>query len=180
MKKKQKYFSKRGTYLVGTEVPLLTQPYDRFKNVIFKGFIDLITYNENTDKFYIYDIKTSTRGWYDKDKKDDIKKSQLLLYKQYFSKQFNVPIEKIEVEFFILKRKIPQNTDFPIYPIQEFKPSQGKTSVNKAVNSLEKFIEECFDGNGMKDKQHEVKPSEWSCKFCVFSGNKELCKVGIS
>ena len=43
-------------------------------------------YNENTETFTIYDIKTSTRGWGDREKKDEIKQFQILLYKIYFSR----------------------------------------------------------------------------------------------
>ena len=80
-KKRGKYFSKRNTYLVGIEFPLFLSPHEEYPNVKFKGFIDLIFYNSNTDTLQIFDIKTSTRGWKDKDKKDDIKTSQILLYK---------------------------------------------------------------------------------------------------
>ncbi|MEK6882811.1 MAG: PD-(D/E)XK nuclease family protein, partial [Nanoarchaeota archaeon] len=90
-KKKGEYFSKRGWHLVGCEVPILTSPYERFNNVVFKGYIDLVLYNEELDKFVIYDIKTSTAGWKDYQKKDEVKVAQILLYKYFFSKQFNVP-----------------------------------------------------------------------------------------
>ena len=52
------------------------------------------------------------------DKKN--KSNQLLLYKQFYSKQFNFPIDKIDVEFFIVKRKLYENMDFPQRRIQTF------------------------------------------------------------
>jgi len=178
-KKKGSYFSKRGWHLVGVEVPILIQPYERFKNVIFKGFIDLILYNENVNKFVIYDFKTSVSGWKDYQKKDETKLAQLLLYKYFFSKQFNVPIENIDIEFFILKRKLPKNNEFFLKPIQQFVPASGKSKINKATKLLENFIETVFDENGLRDQQYEAKPSEWACKFCSFRNNKELCQKGI-
>jgi len=179
-KNRNRYFSKRDWYLVGVEIPILVSPYTRFKNVIFKGFIDLVLYHEPTNKFVIYDLKTSSRGWVDKDKKDETKIAQILLYKHYFSKQFNIPIEDIDVEFFIMKRKIPKSTDFPIYHIQQFKPASGKNKVSKAVENLEKFIQDVFDDNGLKDKQYEATPSDWNCRYCVFKTDKSLCSVGIN
>ena len=71
-KKKGGYFSTRKTHLIGIEFPLSYAPHEGYPNVKFKGFIDLIFYNENTETLCIYDIKTSTRGWKDKDKKDVI------------------------------------------------------------------------------------------------------------
>lgn len=179
-KNKLKYFSKKDWYLVGVEIPVLIPPYPRFKNVIFKGFIDLVLYHEPTNKFVIYDLKSSSRGWSDKEKKDETKIAQILLYKHYFSKQFNIPIENIDVEFFIMKRKIPKSTDFPIYHIQQFKPASGKNKVTKAVENLEKFIQDVFDEKGLKDKQYEATPSDWNCRYCVFKTDKSLCSVGIN
>ena len=178
-KKKAQYFSKRGYHLIGCEVPILTYPYERYKNVIFKGYIDLILYNENTNKFTIYDIKTSTSGWKDYQKKDETKVAQILLYKYFFSKQFNVPIDNIDVEFFILKRKLPEDNKYYLKPIQQFVPPSGKSKITKAVKMIETFIEECFDEQGMKNKQYEATPSKFGCMYCPFKNNKKLCNKAV-
>ncbi len=60
-----------------------------------------VTNHEPTNKIYIIDFKTSTWGWGDKEKKNEIKQFQLLLYKKYFSDHFKFPIDNIEIEFFI-------------------------------------------------------------------------------
>jgi hypothetical protein len=178
-KKKGQYFSKKGWHLVGCEIPILISPFTRYRNVIFKGFVDLILYHEETNKFIIYDIKTSTRGWGDREKKDETKISQILLYKHYFSKQFNVPEENIEVEFFIVKRKLPENNEFFLKPIQQFSPASGKNKTTKAVQNIEKFIDECFDTTGIKEKEHSPNPSKYACTYCPFRDRKDLCKDGI-
>ncbi|MEK6878243.1 MAG: hypothetical protein AABY22_01475, partial [Nanoarchaeota archaeon] len=113
-------------------------------------------------------------------KKDEVKVAQILLYKYFFSKQFNVPIEKIDVEFFIVKRKLPENNEFFLKPVQQFKPASGKSKVSKAVKMIEDFIDECFDEKGLKDKQYEAKPSKYGCLYCPFKDKKELCSKGIS
>ena len=79
-------------------------------------------YNENTKKFIIIDIKTSTRGWNDKAKKDKSKQHQLVLYKKFFAQQYNVPIDDIDIEFFIVKRKLYESQDFVIKRVQQFRP----------------------------------------------------------
>lgn len=180
-KKRGGYFSKRDWYLVGCELPLLLNPHPQFKNILYKGYLDVVLYHEPTNKFKIIDIKTSTRGWDDKTKKDETKQLQLILYKKYYSQQFGVPEENIDVEFFIVKRKVWEESPYPISRIQEYKPASGKVKMNKAINTVNSFIEEVFNYDGSyKDKQFEPNPSKFNCMFCPFSNNKELCNASIS
>jgi CRISPR/Cas system-associated exonuclease Cas4 (RecB family) len=179
-KNRTKYFSSRGWWLVGCEVPLIIMPNEQYKNVIFKGYLDMVMYHEPTNQFVIYDFKTSTRGWRDKEKKDEIKQSQLILYKHFFSKQFKVPEDNIEVEFFILKRKIWENSDYPQKRIQQFVPSSGKIKTGKSVRQLNEFIENVFEFEGKyKDTKFTPKPDKYNCKYCPFMNKKELCSSGI-
>ena len=178
-RKKGSYFSKRGWHLVGVEIPILTTPNKQYNNVIFKGFIDLVMYHEPTETFKIYDFKTSKGSWGDYQKKDENKINQLLLYKHFFSTQFNVDINKIEVEFMILKRKMPEQSEFPQKRIQEFIPASGKGKITKAVSTLESFINGCFDNSGYKSREFTPTPSEWGCRFCSFL-NTNFCNSGVS
>ena len=174
-KKKGAYFSKRYWHLVGCEIPLVVSPLPRFSNVMYKGYIDLVLYNENSNKFYIYDIKTSTNSWGDKHKKDKVKTSQLLFYKRFFAQQYNIPIEQISVEFFIVKRKIWEKSEFPQSRIQTFRPSDGKNSMNYSARLVESFIEECFNSASKhKDTDYQPQPSE-QCKWCPFNNRSDLC-----
>ena len=109
-----------------------------------KGFIDFILYDEKYDRYYIFDIKTSTRGWSAKEKKDDIKINQILLYKQYFSDLYKIDIDKVEVEFLVVRRKVWDSEDFVIGRVQEFKPAAGKIKMKKANTSFQSFLDECF------------------------------------
>ncbi len=180
-KKRGGYFGKRGWHLIGCEVPILINPHPEYRNILYKGFLDIVLYHEPTNTFKILDIKTSRSGWDDKTKKDEIKQLQLVLYKKYFSQQFDVPEDNIEVEFFIVKRKIWEESPYPISRIQEFRPASGKVKINKAVNTINSFIEEVFNSDGSyKDKTHEPNPSDWNCKYCSFCNKKELCPKGVS
>ena len=180
-KRRNEYFSVRGWHLVGIEIPIVMPPDPRYPNVLYSGFIDLVLYNENLDQFIIYDIKTSARGWGDKEKKDEIKQFQILLYKHYFSEQFGVPIENIDVKFFILKRKIWEQSEFPQKRIQEFTPANGKTKVKKAKTALTEFIENVFNLDGtFKNIEYIAQPDKNTCKYCPFKDRKDLCDKAIS
>ena len=180
-KKRGGYFGKRGWYLVGCELPLVLNPHPQFKNVLYKGYLDVVLYHEPTNKFKIIDIKTSTRGWDDKTKKDETKQLQLVLYKKYYSQQFGVPEDNIDIEFFIVKRKVWEESPYPISRIQEYKPASGKVKMNKAINTVNSFIEEVFNHDGSyKDKQFEPNPNKFNCMFCPFKDRKDLCNASVS
>lgn len=174
-KKRGRYFSKRGWYLVGCEVPLVIAPNKKLNNLLYQSYLDVVLYHEPTNKFKILDIKTSTRGWRDQDKKNEEKQFQLLLYKQYFSEQYNIPLDDIGIEFFIVKRKVLDWDDEKImsphqaYRVQTFTPPSGKIKLNKAKKSVEDFINECFSYNGeIKDINFSKNPSKWNCSFCPY------------
>lgn len=180
-KKRSGYFGKRGWYLIDCELPLLTTPNPEYKNILYKGFLDVVLYNETLNRFKIIDIKTSTKGWDDKTKKDETKQMQLILYKKFFSQQFNVPEDDIDIEFFIVKRKVWEESPYPISRIQCFIPTSGKIKINKATKSINEFIETVFD----KDNKHKLTSytpiaNKWNCSFCPFKHKKDLCPVGVS
>jgi hypothetical protein len=138
------------------------------------GSIDLIFFNKNTETYEIYDIKTSTKGWNDNDKKDKNKISQLLLYKHFYSRALNVPIDKIEVKFFIVKRRPWISPDFPTKYVQEFIPAQGTKKVKDAVADFESFVKECFTTDN-KYIDREYPKNLDGCKWCPFKDKPDIC-----
>jgi hypothetical protein len=177
-KHRSQFFTTRNVVLLGIEMPLMV---GLSKNLFLKGYIDFVLYDKDLDKVYIYDIKTSRSGWNDKAKKDDIKLAQILLYKEYFAKQYNIDIDKIEVEFFILKRKIWENDSFTIPYISSFKPPSGKIKRKQAADKFNTFLIECFDSEGkMINKDHPKIVSKESCTYCPFNNNKELCDKNVA
>ena len=185
-KKRSRYFSKRGWHLVGCEIPLVIAPNKMHNNILYAGFLDVVMYHEETETFKIIDIKTSTRGWRDQDKKNEDKQYQLLLYKQYFSEQYGIPLDKIEIEFFIVKRKVMDWDDEKImsphqaYRVQQFSPPSGKIKLGRAKKAINNFINECFNSNGdIKDIEYPKSPSKWNCNFCPYKEDKENCGEGI-
>ena len=178
-KKRNQYFSKRGYELVGIEIAL---DYGLPKNIKFRGYIDLIIKDTVRNRIKIIDIKTSTMGWNKYQKADKNKTDQLLLYKQFYSKQHDVPMDRIEVEYFIVKRKLYENMDFPQKRIQTFTPANGKPSINKVIRRLELFMDDCFtdDGEYRDDHTYNKLPSKKNCRWCDFRDKPELCdKNGV-
>ena len=166
-KNRGKHFSKRGWYLIGVEIPIVLSPHPELQNVVYQGYLDIVMYHEPTNRIQILDLKTSTRGWNDKQKKDEIKQFQLIFYKKYFSQYFNFPEENIDVEFFIVKRKLYESEDFVIKRIQKYKPAAGKIKIKKATEAMNKFIEDAFDENGYKKVEHQPTIND-NCKWCPF------------
>ena len=185
-KKRSRYFSKRGYHLVGCELPIVIAPNKMYNNVLYMGYLDIVMYHEPTNTFKIIDIKTSTRGWGDQDKKNEDKQFQLLLYKQFFSEQYNVPLADIDIEFFIVKRKVLDWDDEKImsphqaYRVQTFTPPSGKIKISRARNAINNFINECFNSSGeIKDVEYPKSVSKWNCSYCPYGKDKELCGEGI-
>ena len=115
--------------LIGCEVPI---EVDLKKNIKMVGYLDLVILDEFHNTIKIYDIKTSTRGWNKWMKKDENKTQQLLLYKQFYSKQYNHPIDKIEVEYFIVK-KLWEEIHVPTKESSKVLTSGGTVSMNKVL-----------------------------------------------
>ena len=177
-KKRGGYFGTKGVYLAGIETLL----YQELRpGVMFKGLIDLVFYDERIDEWTIMDIKTSTSGWNKFAKEDDKRKSQILLYKEFFSKQFNIPKDKINVEYFILKRKVPRDAEFASMQkrVQEFKPADGPRKMKQAVGLMENFVKEAVDMDGEYiDKDYPTNPSKSACMFCAIK-DMRLCPDAV-
>lgn len=163
---RKKFFRKDKVKLIGIETEL---NIELKKNVSFKGFVDVIIHDEREDKYYIIDLKTSLNGWTDKTKKDPIKRLQLLLYKKFFSEKWNIPIEKIDCYFLILKRKIMEHVSFKTYRIQSVSIPNSERTINSEYKAFNSFLEECFDSEGKYiDGDYPIAQYATSCKYCPF------------
>ena len=164
LKKKTRYFSKKNTELVGIEMIL---DYDISEKMKFKGYMDVVLHEKKTGRMRIIDIKTATMGWNKYMKADKNKTNQLLLYKHFMSKQLDISVDKIDVEYLILKRRLYENMIYPQKRIQAFSPASGKPSVNKVMSRLQEFIDECYDDKG-KIISHEYEKCEKhkKCRSC--------------
>jgi len=96
-KKRAAYFSTKNYELVAIEMELCVPASEKNDSVYWYGFIDVVIRHTETNTIFIYDIKTSRSGWNATAKGDSIKMAQLIAYKNYFSKQFGMPIDNITV-----------------------------------------------------------------------------------
>jgi len=165
-KKRAGYFSTKNMMLAGVETLL----YQEIKpGVVFKGLVDLVFYHPNTDRWTIMDIKTSTRGWSPEYKKNPNLTAQVILYREFFSKQFGIDKDKIDVQFFIVKRRVPVDAEFAIMQrrVQEFSPASGPRKTKQVIESMNKFIKDVIDENGKYiDKEYECSSPLGKCKDC--------------
>ena len=175
-KKRNMYFSKKNYELVGIEVPI---EYELPNKIKFIGYMDVVLHDTFRDRYKIIDIKTSTMGWNKYAKADKNKTDQLLLYKQFYGAENNISMDKIDVEYFIVKRKLYEKVDFPQRRVQTFQPASGKPSINKLMNNLNQFLDESFI-NGEYNVEHTYikQPSKKNCRFCEFN-QTEHCDVGV-
>jgi hypothetical protein len=139
-------------------------------NVDFIAYLDLVLKDKETGKYKIYDFKTSSNGWNKYQKEDPAKFSQILLYKAFYAKKFAVDLNMIEVEFFILKRKLYENVDFPQSRIQIFEPMHNKQAVISTINDFGTFVTECFTTEGTYNVNGSYPKipgkAKKNCKYC--------------
>jgi len=170
-KKRAVYFSTKHMMLAGVETLL----YQELKpGVVFKGLVDLVFYNKTLDEWTVMDIKTSTSGWRDSQKKNPNLTAQVVLYKEFFAKQFGIDRDKINVEFFIVKRRVPKDAMYASMQrrVQEFSPNAGPRKTKQVLESMNNFLDNVLDSNGKYlDIDHECKSPLGKCDNCMqFSG----------
>jgi hypothetical protein len=164
----EKFYTKTGFELVGIEIPLNTEIKP---GVHFIGFIDVVLRDISSGEIIIIDIKTSTRGWTKYDKTDKFKNSQIVIYKKYYSDIFGVPLDKIKVEYQIMKRKLLEDSPYPVPRISKHIPANGKPTVNKVYSEFMEFVNTVFDENGnFNDIPFPKIPGNKNknCRFCEF------------
>ena len=173
------YFSSRDYELLGIEMELCTQASLKNTSVYWHGFIDLVIRHKPTNTIRIIDIKTSRNGWNKYLKADPLKSAQLVTYKTYFSEQYGIAKENINVEFFIVKRKLIENSMFPQKRVQQHYPSSGVVTQKKVQKQIDEFVELCFDADGNKneDRNYLAIAGKGSkhCKWCVFKTDYANC-----
>jgi hypothetical protein len=181
--KRSLYFSTRNLSLVGIEYEILDSIFEETTKVKFKVALDIIVYDKRSDEYIIIDLKSSTKGWNKYQKKDEIKRSQLLLYKKAFSKKFDIPEEKIRVKYLIFRREVEmEGLDFPLKRIQEYDPPQAKVSLNKAEKMFNEFVNHCYTKEGTYNENEDQYPAiagrnSYNCRFCEFKDREDLCPV---
>ena len=167
------YFTTKHHTLVGIEIPL-SLPFNN--KVTFNGFLDLVIKDEVNNRIKITDFKTSTQGWNKYQKADVSKTAQLVLYKEFYSRQLNIDPESIDVEYVIVRRKINEQGDYPLKRIQLFEPASGKPTRNKVGKLFLEFVQNCFTENGDHNLDgHYPAITTKACNYCPYKSEEILC-----
>ena len=168
-----KYFPSGKYEFVGVEDEII-MPIKN--NVEFICYIDIVLKEKSSGRYKIIDIKTSTRGWNHYQRDDEAKIAQILLYKAFFSRKYNVDINMIDVEFFILRRKLWENYAYPQSRIQTFSPKNDQKSVAKSLNDFAEFVTECFTSEGtfIEDAKIYLKNPGKNKKHCRWCPHKNI------
>ena len=168
------YFSKKGYKLLGCEIPIIINLKN---NLQFIAYIDIVLQDIIGNRILIKDFKTSTRGWNEYQKKDESKIQQMVLYKKFYSEKYGIPLDNIDIEYIILKRKLNENSYYPQKRIQTFSPASGTVTTSKVINNLNLFINECFteEGEYNFNRTYFKNANDKNCKYCEFSNNKSIC-----
>tara|TARA_R110002051_G_scaffold226328_1_gene289034 strand:+ start:324 stop:1256 length:933 start_codon:yes stop_codon:yes gene_type:complete len=177
-KRRGQYFSAKNEELIGIEVPIYHPVNETNDKVMMLGYLDIVVRDKRDGKITIIDIKTSTMGWNKYQKSDKTKTSQLVLYKKYFAEQYGFDVEKIDIKYMIVKRKLIEGAMFPQKRITDFMPASGKPTRNKLAKSIESFVDLNFkeDGSFMtKDHVAVAGKNNKNCKWCEFKDQPTLC-----
>jgi len=172
-KKLDTLYTKSGFELVAIEMPLNAQIKE---GVHFIGFIDIVLKDVSSGEIIIVDLKTSTSGWNKYQKADKVKTSQMLLYKKFYSEKYDIPLDKIKVEYQILKRKLIENSEYNIPRISKFIPPHGKPSVNLAWKGFMEFVDSVYDDGGLIRTNDFPTNKGKACNWCEFK-TKKLCPI---
>ena len=95
---------------------------------------------------------------------------------QKYGAEKNIPLDKIDIEYFIVKRKLYEKVDFPQRRVQTFIPANGTPSINKVTSELKSFIDECFiEGKHNKLYNYKKIATKKNCRWCEFRDKPDLC-----
>ncbi|QDP51415.1 MAG: hypothetical protein GOVbin630_113 [Prokaryotic dsDNA virus sp.] len=138
----KKYF---GVFdLVGVEEELYVPISAQEKN--FKGFIDLIVYTPDDNKYHIIDWKTCSWGWDNRKKTEKLLTYQLTLYKHFWCKKHQKNYGDVLTHFALLKRTAKKNN------VEIFKVSNGNKKIENALKLLNKALYNITKKNYIKNK----------------------------
>lgn len=139
-----------------------------FHNLEFRGKVDLILYNKETEEFYVIDIKSSDQSWENADINFRAKKVQLLSYKFYFSKNVEVPLENIKTAFVVLNREGDANGEYNY--VESVPIDSSNEKISWMLNQWRDFLKAVTSKKGYYlDQSYKKKPSEKYCKRCPYS-----------
>ena len=119
----------------------------------FKGYVDLVL--QVGDTIHILDWKTTTRGWNDRKRGENITKYQLLLYKYYYGQKHGCDLNNIKVHFGLLNRTLGGKKRVELYEVES-----ERNNLASAINYMKNFLYNVKKENFIKNRL--------SCRYCEF------------
>lgn len=151
-------------------------------NIKFKGFIDIVIKSKDgrgNDVLYVCDFKTCSWGWTPDKKQDKDMHYQILLYKYFLCKKFDLDPKNVRTAFILLKKKPRSNES----PIEFFPISAGPVSVQRALDELNTSITDMAlsvrNSNFIKNKEKCINKYGDKCPYfgtehCPNNGEKNV------
>jgi len=131
----------------------------------FKGFIDGVikTKGKRGETLYwILDWKTTARGWMREKRSDEMVKSQLALYKNFWCKKNpDVPFKNVRCGFVLLKKSAKQGDHCELFSV-----SMGDVPVKRSLKVVSNMLTSVKRGIALKNRD--------ACMWCEYK-NTEHC-----
>lgn len=165
------YFSPDKYEFIGYELPIYVPLIGSVK---FLAYIDLVFRNIHTGKYEVVDIKTSTSAWGTHQMSDASKLAQVYLYKKFYSKVYNVQMDDIIVEYFIVKRTLKAwDSD----RTQSFVPVQDIDLVDSTYEELVEFASSVYNDTDVVHADYLANAGSGfkNCRFCDFADDEVNC-----
>jgi len=144
--------------------------YKITEKIKFQGYIDIIFKNKSSGDLMVIDLKTSGRAWSEDQKKDPKKRAQLWLYKKMLCELYKVPMDKIEVMFIVLKRKVSEHDGFPEPRTTTIVPPQSARTVETAWKEFVEWTSVMWNDDGTIKENFPSEPKINSlCRFCSYN-----------
>ena len=113
----------------------------------FKGFIDLVVYSKKDEKVHLIDWKTCSWGWRREKKSDKIMAYQLVFYKHFYARKYEVDPKDVDCHFVLLKR-----TAKPGKKAEFVRVTAAKKRTTDALNALTKALHNINKQNYIKNR----------------------------
>ncbi len=130
----------------------------------FKGYVDaIISCGKPNGKrvIWILDMKTTIWGWTPAKKSDPMMRSQLVLYKSFWSSRTSTPMKDIRCGFLLLKRTGKQGKRCELVTV-----SAGDTTTKRTLSIVNNMLYSLKNGVAIKNRM--------SCEYCDYR-NTEHC-----
>lgn len=136
-----------------------------FGNFYFKGFIDFIYKYGNY--IYIADFKTTTKEWNHFKLEDKYYGLQLKLYKYFYAKKFNIPLDNIKLVYIVLNRNDDNEKLKSLIDVKNV-PSSA-SDIKKAYSLLIEALNTIY---GNSNGNYLRQTIGFNCNICEFNGTE--------